>query len=70
MKKRAMFLMVITAIMWSIGGIFIKLISWSPLLIAGARSAISGSVMAVSELQAPQWLMKETNIITPLREMN
>lgn len=45
-RKKAMILMVITAIMWSIGGIFIKLISWSPFLIAGIRSAISGSLMA------------------------
>lgn len=42
-----MLLMVITAIMWSMGGIFIKLISWSPFLIAGVRSAISGSIMAL-----------------------
>ena len=42
-----MLLMVITAVMWSMGGIFIKLISWSPFLIAGIRSAISGSVMAL-----------------------
>lgn len=46
-KKRAMLLMVITACMWSIGGLFIKLISWSPFMIAGVRSAISGSVMAI-----------------------
>ena len=39
--------MVVTAIMWSIGGIFIKLISWNPFLIAGIRSVISGSIMAV-----------------------
>ena len=39
--------MVVTAIMWSIGGIFIKLISWNPFLIAGVRSVISGSIMAV-----------------------
>ena len=45
-KKQAMLLMVITAVMWSMGGIFIKLISWSPLLIAGVRSLIAGSVMA------------------------
>lgn len=45
-KKKAMMIMVITAIMWSIGGIFIKLISWSPFLIAGIRSLISGSLMA------------------------
>ena len=42
-----MLLMVITAVMWSLGGIFIKLISWSPFLIAGIRSAISGSIMAM-----------------------
>ena len=46
-KNRAMLLMVITAVMWSIGGIFIKLSSWSPFLIAGARSGISGSIMAI-----------------------
>ena len=45
-KRRAMLLMVVTACLWSIGGIFIKLISWSPFLIAGIRSLISGSVMA------------------------
>ena len=42
-----MLLMVITAAMWSLGGIFIKLISWSPFLIAGIRSGISGSIMAM-----------------------
>ncbi len=46
-KNRAMGLMVITAVMWSLGGIFIKLISWSPFLIAGIRSGISGSIMAM-----------------------
>ena len=46
-KRRAMLIMVVTAIMWSIGGIFIKLISWNPFLIAGIRSVISGSIMAV-----------------------
>ena len=46
-KNKAMLLMVITAAMWSLGGIFIKLISWSPFLIAGIRSGISGSIMAM-----------------------
>ena len=51
-KRRAMMIMVITACMWSIGGLFIKLISWSPFMIAGVRSAISGSVMAVYMMKA------------------
>lgn len=46
-KKQAMLLMVVCALLWSLGGIFIKLISWSPLLIAGSRSLISGVVLAL-----------------------
>lgn len=45
-KQKAMLIMVLTACLWSLGGIFIKLISWSPFLIAGVRSLISGSIMA------------------------
>ena len=37
-KRNAMLLMALCAIMWSLGGIFIKLISWNPLLICGVRS--------------------------------
>ena len=44
-KQKAMLLMVITACMWSIGGIFIKLISWHPLMISGARGVVSASVL-------------------------
>lgn len=44
-KQKSMILMVITASMWSIGGIFIKLISWNPLLIAGLRSLISALIL-------------------------
>lgn len=46
-KKNAMLLMVICAILWSSGGILIKLISWSPLLIAGTRSMIAAVVLGV-----------------------
>lgn len=46
-KKKSMVLMAICAVMWSIGGIFIKLVSWSPFLIAGGRSIISAAVIAV-----------------------
>lgn len=46
-KKNAMLLMVICAILWSSGGILIKLISWSPLLIAGARSIIAAIVLGM-----------------------
>lgn len=44
-KRNAMLLMALCAVMWSMGGIFIKLISWNPLLIAGARSVIAAAVI-------------------------
>ena len=53
-KNKAMVMMAICAILWSIGGIFIKLISWHPLLIAGGRSllaaAVVGGYMAVKKI--------------------
>lgn len=39
--------MIVTALLWSMGGIFIKLIPWNPLAIAGLRGLIGGGVMFV-----------------------
>ena len=39
--------MIATALLWSIGGIFIKLIPWNPLAIAGLRGVIGGLVMYI-----------------------
>lgn len=54
-RKKAMLLMALCACLWSISGIFIKWISWSPFLIAGGRSLISAAVlglfMAVSRIR-------------------
>ena len=41
LKRRSMGLMALCAALWSIGGLFIKLISWDPMLIAGLRSIIA-----------------------------
>lgn len=46
-QHKAMLMMAICACMWSIGGIFIKLISWSPFLIAGGRSIFAALVVAI-----------------------
>lgn len=46
-RKKSMLLMALCATMWSLGGIFIKLISWSPFLIAGARSLIAAAVLGI-----------------------
>jgi len=39
--------MIVTALLWSMGGIFIIMIPWNPLAIAGLRGLIGGGVMYV-----------------------
>jgi drug/metabolite transporter (DMT)-like permease len=40
-RQKAIVFLALTAILWSLGGIFIKSISWNPLAIAGVRSAVA-----------------------------
>lgn len=44
-RRRAIFYLITTAILWSLGGLFIKLIDWNPMAIAGARSGVAAIVM-------------------------
>lgn len=46
-QKRAIFLMALCASLWSIAGIFIKLIPWNPFAIAGFRSFIAAFVLII-----------------------
>ena len=46
-ERQSMGLMALCACLWSIAGIFIKWISWNPLLIAGFRSIISAVVLGI-----------------------
>ena len=46
-RNTAIKYMSIASVLWSIGGIFIKLINWNPMAIAGSRSAIAALVMMV-----------------------
>ena len=46
-QKRGILYMVICASLWSIAGIFIKLIPWHALTIAGFRSLVAGVAVAV-----------------------
>ena len=45
--KTAMFMMIVCAVLWSIGGLFIKLINWNAVAIAGARSFFSALTVLV-----------------------
>jgi drug/metabolite transporter (DMT)-like permease len=40
-KTQAIILLILTAILWSFGGLLIKIVSWNPIAIAGMRSAIA-----------------------------
>lgn len=46
-RNRAIFELLLCAALWSIAGIFIKLIPWNSIVIAGIRSLIAGAVMFV-----------------------
>lgn len=44
-RSKALILLIITSVLWSLGGILIKLVSWNPVAIAGMRSAIAALLM-------------------------
>lgn len=44
-RKKAILYLITASILWSIGGLFIKLVNWNPMAIAGARSGIAAIVM-------------------------
>jgi drug/metabolite transporter (DMT)-like permease len=47
-RKSATLALVFTALLWSMGGVFIKSVDWNPLAIAGARSAIAAVFLALA----------------------
>lgn len=46
-RRQSELMMVIAAMLWSTGGVLIKLIPWHPLVISGARSLLAIGVMLV-----------------------
>ena len=44
-RSKAVILLLLTAFLWSFGGLLIKLVNWNPLAIAGTRSAIAALLM-------------------------
>ncbi len=44
-RYRAILFLLLSAILWSSGGLFIKLVSWNPVAISGLRSFISALVL-------------------------
>jgi len=52
-QSAAIFAMAATAFLWSIAGLFIKVIDWNPFAIAGARSLIA-SIVILGYLRRPR----------------
>ncbi|MBC8059650.1 MAG: DMT family transporter [Clostridiaceae bacterium] len=46
-RSRAIIFLIITAILWSLGGVLIKSIEWNPVAIAGMRSIIAAIVLLI-----------------------
>ena len=44
-RSKAILFLVTTALLWSLGGVLIKLVNWNPVAIAGTRSAIAAGVL-------------------------
>ncbi len=55
-RNEALGLLVTAAVLWSLGGLLIKLVDWHPVAIAGARSAIAALLfLAVLRKPALDW---------------
>ena len=61
-RKKAIILLIMTSVLWSIGGLFIKLIDLNPIAIAGLRSGIAALVMLVY-LRRPTIRLDKINIL-------
>lgn len=44
-RRQAILFLIIASVLWSLGGLLIKLVQWNPLAIAGMRSAITALVL-------------------------
>lgn len=60
--RKAILYLVIASILWSIGGLFIKLVNWNPMAIAGARSGIAAIVMLLY-LKKPVMHLGKTKLL-------
>ena len=64
-RTRAIIYLVITALLWSLGGILIKSVKWNPVAIAGARSAIS-SLVILAYIRKPKFTWSSDQILTAI----
>jgi len=46
--RRAVLMLVVTAVLWSLGGVLIKWVDWHPVAIAGTRSLIGAALIGIA----------------------
>jgi drug/metabolite transporter (DMT)-like permease len=61
LRRQAVILLIISAVLWSLGGVLIKLVEWHPFAIAGMRSAISVVVLFLA-VRRPRFTWSVTQI--------
>lgn len=64
-RSRAIIYLVLTAILWSLGGVLIKSVKWNPVAIAGARSAIASLVM-LAYIRRPRFTWSKDQILAAI----
>jgi drug/metabolite transporter (DMT)-like permease len=60
-RKRALLLLIATAVLWSTGGLLIKSVDWNPLAISGMRSIIA-SVLILAYMRRPRFVWSSAQI--------
>ena len=60
-RPKALLLLILTAVLWSSGGLLIKLVPWHPLAIAGMRSAIA-TLFSLALVRRPKFNWSSTQL--------
>ncbi|MGB4588237.1 MAG: DMT family transporter [Clostridiaceae bacterium] len=61
-RTKAIIQLIIASILWSTGGLLIKLVDWNPIAIAGSRSFIAGLVI-FAYLKKPKITMSKPQVV-------
>lgn len=64
-RTKAIIYLIITAVLWSLGGVLIKSVKWNPIAIAGARSAIS-SLLILAYIRKPKFTWSSDQILAAI----
>ncbi len=64
-RNRSIFYMILVAILWSTGGILIKLVQWNSLAIAGSKSLIAALTMLIY-LRSPKLTISKPQLVGAL----